>query len=450
MKILVVGAGYVGLVTAACLSSQDNTVVCVDTDPSKIARLEKGIIPIYEPGLKEVVDASIATERLKFADGIKTGLTRLGSDGDVPTLVFIAVGTPQGEDGSADLRYVLAAAKEIGQALTSPAIIINKSTVPVGTADLVKGEVAWQLFQRKCFIDFDVASNPEFLKEGAAIDDFFNPDRIVIGTESEKTREQLLKLYKPYVKHDSQLLTVGVKEAELIKYASNAMLATRISFMNEIANVCDRFGINVEDVRMGMGTDSRIGPAFLRPGCGYGGSCFPKDVQALVRIAQSVGVDPIVLNGVEARNKKQKQYLFEQITVKMGKDLDGRHICVWGLAFKPDTDDMREASSIDLIRALCAAGATVTAHDPVAKEVAEHVFADLLRNSKLVLVADEVQAAQNADAVVLVTEWAQYKKIDFRQVKQTVRQPLIFDGRNHLDPTALKALGFTYSGVGRA
>ena len=450
MNILVVGAGYVGLVTAACLSSKDNTVVCVDTDPSKIARLEKGIIPIYEPGLKEVVDSSIASGRLKFADRIGSGLAKLGSEGDVPNLIFIAVGTPQGEDGSADLRYVLAAAKEIGQELKGPAIIINKSTVPVGTADLVKGEVAWQLFQRKCFIDFDVASNPEFLKEGAAIDDFFQPDRIVIGTESEKTKEQLIKLYKPYVKNDSQLLTVGVKEAELIKYASNAMLATRISFMNEIANVCDRFGINVEDVRMGMGSDSRIGPAFLRPGCGYGGSCFPKDVQALVRIAQSVGVDPIVLNGVEARNKKQKQYLFEQIVAKMGKDLDGRNICVWGLAFKPDTDDMREASSIDLIRALCAAGATVTAHDPVAKEVAEHVFADLLRTGKLTIVDDALAAATKSDAVVLVTEWLQYKQVDFDKLKQTVRQAIIFDGRNHLDPAKLKALGFQYSGVGRA
>lgn len=450
MKILVVGAGYVGLVTAACLSSKDNTVVCVDTDPSKIARLEKGIIPIYEPGLKEVVDGSIASGRLKFADGIKTGLVKLGSDGDVPTLIFIAVGTPQGEDGSADLRYVLAAAKEVGQSLSSPAIIINKSTVPVGTADLVKGEIAWQLFQRKCFIDFDVASNPEFLKEGAAIDDFFNPDRIVIGTESEATKAQLIKLYRPYVKNDSQLLTVGVKEAELIKYASNAMLATRISFMNEIANVCDRFGINVEDVRMGVGSDSRIGPAFLRPGCGYGGSCFPKDVQALVRIAQSVGVDPIVLNGVEARNKKQKQYLFEQIVAKMGKDLDGRKICVWGLAFKPDTDDMREASSIDLIRALCAAGATVAAHDPVAKEVAEHVFADLLRTSKLTIVDTAIRAAEDADAVVLVTEWSEYKQVDFDALKQTLRQPVVFDGRNHLDPVQLKSLGFNYSGVGRA
>ena len=450
MKILVVGAGYVGLVTAACLSSKDNTVVCVDTDPSKIARLEKGIIPIYEPGLKDVVDASIASGNLKFAESINAGFKKLGSDDDVPNLVFIAVGTPQGEDGSADLRYVLAAAKEIGQSLTGSTIVINKSTVPVGTADLVKGEIAWQLFQRKCFIDFDVASNPEFLKEGDAIDDFFNPDRIVIGTESERTKAQLTKLYKPYVKNDNQLLKVGVKEAELIKYASNAMLATRISFMNEIANVCDRFGINVEDVRLGVGSDSRIGPAFLRPGCGYGGSCFPKDVQALVRIAQSVGVDPIVLNGVEARNKKQKQYLFEQIVARMGKDLDGRHICVWGLAFKPETDDMREASSIDLIRALCAAGATVSAHDPVAKEVAEKVFADLIRTQKLTIVDDSLQAAKDADAVVLVTEWADYKKTDFIKLKQMVRQPVIFDGRNHLDPSTLKELGFNYSGVGRA
>ena len=371
-------------------------------------------------------------------------------DGDVPTLIFIAVGTPQGEDGSADLRYVLAAAREIGISLEGPAIVINKSTVPVGTADLVKGEIAWQLFQRKCFIDFDVASNPEFLKEGAAIDDFFKPDRIVIGTQSESTKKQLIKLYQPYVKNDDQLLTVGVKEAELIKYASNAMLATRISFMNEIANICDRFGINVEDVRVGVGSDSRIGPAFLRPGCGYGGSCFPKDVQALVRIAQSVGVDPIVLNGVEARNKKQKQYLFEQIVAKMGKELDGRKICVWGLAFKPDTDDMREASSIDLIRALCGAGATVVAHDPVAREVAERVFSDLVRCSKLQFSDEPLAAATDADAVVVVTEWTQYKQVDFEQLKKIVRQPMIFDGRNHLDPVRLKQLGFTYSGVGRA
>lgn len=450
MKILVVGAGYVGLVTAACLSSKDNIVVCVDTNSNKIARLENGIIPIYEPGLKEVVDASMASGNLKFSDNIKNGLLKLGSDSDTPNLVFIAVGTPQGEDGSADLRYVLGAAKEIGQVLEGPAIVINKSTVPMGTADLVKGEIAWQLFQRKRFIEFDVASNPEFLKEGAAIDDFFNPDRIVIGTESEKTKAQLVRLYQLYVRNASQLLTVGVKEAELIKYASNAMLATRISFMNEIAIVCDRFGINIDDVRAGMGSDTRIGSAFLRPGCGYGGSCFPKDVQALVRIAQSVGVDPIVLNGVEARNKKQKQYLFEQIVTKMGKALDGRKICVWGLAFKPDTDDMREASSIDLIRSLCNAGATVAAHDPVAREVAEHVFADLLRNGKLVLENDPLVAAKAADAVVLVTEWAEYKKVDFKALRVTVKGALFLDGRNHIDPVSLKALGFSYTGIGRA
>ena len=449
MKILVVGAGYVGLVTAACLSSKDNSVVCVDTDASKIARLEKGIIPIYEPGLKEVVDASISAGRLKFAEGIAAGLAKLGDDSASPTLIFIAVGTPQGEDGSADLRYVLAAAKQIGQVLLSSAIIINKSTVPVGTADLVKGEVAWQLFQRKVFIDFDVASNPEFLKEGAAIDDFFNPDRVVIGAEVAKTREKLVALYKPFVKNDSQLLTVGVKEAELIKYASNAMLATRISFMNEIANVCDRFGIDVEDVRLGMGSDSRIGPAFLKPGCGYGGSCFPKDVQALVRIAQSVGIEPMVLNGVESRNKKQKQYLFEQIVARMGKDLTGRRIAVWGLAFKPETDDMREASSIDLIRALCQAGAQVVAHDPVAKVVAESVFADLIRHGRVNLVDDELQATQNADALALVTEWKQYKNIDLNELKRSLKSPIIFDGRNHLDHTAMKQLGFHYAGVGR-
>jgi UDPglucose 6-dehydrogenase len=359
------------------------------------------------------------------------------------------VGTPQGEDGSADLRYVLAAAREIGQHLSRPAIVINKSTVPVGTANSVKGEVAWQLFQRKCFIDFDVASNPEFLKEGAAIEDFFKPDRIVIGTESEQTKAHLIKLYRPYVDDEKRLLTVGVKEAELIKYASNAMLATRISFMNEIANICDRYGIDVEDVRQGVGMDSRIGPAFLRAGCGYGGSCFPKDVQALVRIAQSVGVEPLVLNGVESRNKKQKQYLFEQIVARMGKDLTGRTICVWGLAFKPETDDMREASSIDLIRALCQAGAQVVAHDPVAKEVAEHVFADLLRGGRLTLANQALDATKGADVLVVVTEWKEYRDADFAAVKRHLKTPLVLDGRNHLDPNALKHLGFQYSGIGR-
>lgn len=452
MKILIVGSGYVGLVTAACLSSSNhNLVICVDSDASKISRLKQGVMPIYEPGLKAVVDEAVLANRLFFAEGIRAGLALMeSSPGDLPDLIFIAVGTPQGEDGSADLRYVLAAAREIGQSIKAPAIIINKSTVPVGTADLVKGEIAWQLFQRKLFIDFDVASNPEFLKEGAALEDFFNPDRVVIGAQNDATREQLISLYRPYVRADEQILTVGVKEAELIKYASNAMLATRISFMNEIANVCDRFGINVDDVRAGMGSDSRIGSAFLRPGCGYGGSCFPKDVQALVRIAQSVGVEPLVLSGVEARNKRQKQYLAEQMISRMGKDLDGRRICVWGLAFKPDTDDMREASSIDLIRALCLAGAEVRAHDPVAQDVARHVFADLIRNGKLVIEADPLAAAVGADAIALVTEWAEYQTLDFSAVKASVREAVIFDGRNHLNYELLKELGFQYVGVGRS
>ena len=449
MNILVVGAGYVGLVTAACLASKNNRVVCVDTDPKKLAKLAAGQIPIYEPGLKELVAEAVIHKYLSFELGIKTGLAKIEADQDDPTLVFIAVGTPQGEDGSADLRYVLEAAREIGQHLSRPAIVINKSTVPVGTANAVKGEVAWQLFQRKCFIDFDVASNPEFLKEGAAIEDFFKPDRIVIGTEREQTNAQLTRLYRPYVEDEKRLLTVGVKEAELIKYASNAMLATRISFMNEMANICDRYGIDVEDVRQGMGMDSRIGPAFLRAGCGYGGSCFPKDVQALVRIAQSVGVEPLVLNGVEARNKKQKQYLFEQTVSRMGKDLTGRKICVWGLAFKPETDDMREASSIDLIRALCQAGAHVVAHDPVAGEVAEQIFYDLIRNGRLTLAADPMVAAQGADLVTLVTEWPEYREIDFEALKNIVKTPVIFDGRNHLDSVALKKIGFEYLGIGR-
>lgn len=453
MKILVVGAGYVGLVTAACLSSTQNEVVCVDVDQTRIAMLMRGEIPIYEPGLKEIVESSVSAGHLKFSSSIEAGLKALNPDtvspGATPTLIFIAVGTPQGEDGSADLRYVLAAAKEIGQIIWSPTIVINKSTVPVGTAELVKGQVAWELFQRKCFIDFDVASNPEFLKEGAALDDFFNPDRIVIGAETEATKEQLLSLYKPYVKNEHQILTVGVKEAELIKYASNAMLATRISFMNEIATVCDRFGIDVEAVRQGVGSDSRIGPAFLKAGCGYGGSCFPKDVQALVRIAQSVGVEPMVLNGVESRNKKQKKYLFEKIVSQLGKSLAGKTVCVWGLAFKPDTDDMREASSIDLIQDLCVAGARVVAHDPVANTVAKKVFSDFIRSGHLTIVEEPLAAAQDADCLVLVTEWKQYSAIKPEELKRRLKSLVIFDGRNHLDATAFKQLGFQYSGVGR-
>lgn len=456
MNILVIGAGYVGLVTATCLANASHTVVCVDNDPRKINMLLAGEVPIYEPGLQERLKEVVQNGHLFFAEGIRSGLDRLESQSGLkqtvttePTLIFIAVGTPQGEDGSADLRYVLAAASEIGREINHAAIVINKSTVPVGTGDLVKGEVAWQLFQRKLFIDFDVASNPEFLKEGAALDDFFNPDRVVIGTSNAQTREQLLALYRPFVRQDSQLLCVGIKEAELIKYASNGMLATRISFMNEMATLCDRFDIDVEAVRLGVGSDSRIGPAFLNAGAGYGGSCFPKDVQALIRIAQSVGVDPLLLQGVEARNKKQKQYLFQLLKARLGKSLVGRKIAVWGLAFKPGTDDMREASSISLIGALCAAGAKVTAHDPVAREVAEQVFDIVLRSGQLSLVDDALEATQDAEALVLVTEWPQYRSIAPAQLKAVMAGHLVLDGRNTLDGEAFKEAGFSYAGIGR-
>lgn len=450
MNIIIVGTGYVGLVTGACLAAKGNRVICVDKDQSKLDKLAKGVLPIYEPGLDQVVHEAVAAGQLSFANRLGHALTELPAPpSDQRTLIFIAVGTPQGEDGSADLKYVLAVAREIGQELQQPAIVINKSTVPVGTADLVKGEIAWQLFSRKTFIDFDVVSNPEFLKEGAALDDFFNPDRIVVGTDSPVAKAQMSALYLPFVARPEQLMVVGVKEAELIKYASNAMLATRISFMNEIANVCDRFGIDVEQVRSGVGADSRIGPAFLKSGCGYGGSCFPKDVQALVRIAQSVGVEPFVLNAVEARNKKQKQYLFQGITTRLGVNLHGRQFAVWGLAFKPDTDDMREASSIDLIRALAAAGAKVIVHDPVAGEMASSIFSDLIQDGKLHIAQDAMAAVQGADALVLVTEWNEYKTADFAAVKASLKTPLVFDGRNHLPMHELKALDFEYVGVGR-
>ncbi len=451
MNILVVGAGYVGLVTGACLAAKGNRVICVERDQVKLNKLSSSVLPIYEPNLDNVVRDAMKKGHLSFTSSVKQALAEIPAQGDdYRLLIFIAVGTPQGEDGSADLKYVIDVATEIGQELKQPAIIINKSTVPVGTADLVKGEVAWQLFQRKIFIDFEVVSNPEFLKEGAAIDDFFNPDRIVIGTDNREVEVQLTTLYSPFVSRTSQLVVVGIKEAELIKYASNAMLATRISLMNEIAVVCDRLGVDVDQVRIGVGADSRIGPSFLKAGSGYGGSCFPKDVQALVRTAQSVGVEPLVLSAVEARNKKQKQYLFQRITTRLGSNLQGRQFAVWGLAFKADTDDMREASSIDVIIALAAAGAKVIAHDPIAAESAGGVFAELIQAGKLQIAPDAMDAVQGADALLLVTEWEEYKTSDFTAVKAALKFPLVFDGRNHLPINKLQALGFEYFGVGRS
>ena len=450
MNVIIIGAGYVGLVTATCLASKGNRVICVERNHIKINQLNVGIMPIYEPGLKALVQENMAKGLLSFASTLKQGLDEMPSE-DIENrlLIYIAVGTPQGEDGSADLRYVLEVATEIGQKLKRKAFVINKSTVPVGTADLVRGEIAWQLFQRKEFIDFEVVSNPEFLKEGAALEDFFNPDRIVIGSESSESSIQLTTLYAPFVENLSKILVVGVKEAELIKYASNAMLATRISFMNEIAVVCDRLGVDVDQVQTGVGTDSRIGPFFLKAGCGYGGSCFPKDVQALVRVAQSVGVNPFVLSAVETRNKTQKQYLFEKIISRLGSNLSGRQFAVWGLAFKADTDDMREASSIDVVRALVNAGAKVIAHDPMAAESAGVILKDLLQTAALRIEMNAMTAASGADALLLLTEWDEYKNADFNAVKISLKFPLIFDGRNHLPMAEIKKLGFEYFGIGR-
>lgn len=449
MNILMIGSGYVGLVTGTCLAHSGHNVVCVDNDINKLAKLNTGEAPFYEPGLSELMQQSIAAGKLRFEGSVRSGLDRLHCGGKAPTLIFIAVGTPMGEDGSADLKYVLAVAHEIGQQLDRPAIVINKSTVPVGTAERVQGVVAWQLFQRKTFIDFDVASNPEFLKEGAAISDFLRPDRVILGCGSETAAAQLRALYQPFTERPEQIIQVGVKEAELIKYAANAMLATRISFMNEMAQICDRFGIDIEQVRVGVGSDKRIGPAFLQAGCGYGGSCFPKDVQALARIAHSVGVEPLVLQGVEARNKQQKQYLHKKVIDRFGRHLDGHRFAVWGLAFKPGTDDMREAPSIELIQALIASGATVCAHDPVAMDVARDVFEEAIAAGDLELADSPLAAAAQANAVLLVTEWPEYRQIDLGAVLANMKTPVVLDGRNHLDHAQLRALGFTVTGIGR-
>lgn len=449
MNILMIGSGYVGLVTGTCLAHKGHQVVCIDNDADKLTTLKAGQAPFYEPGLSDLMRQTIDAGKLQFEGSVRAGLDRLPTNASQPTLIFIAVGTPMGEDGSADLKYVLAVAREIGQQLDRPAIVVNKSTVPVGTAAMVQGEVAWQLYQRKTFIDFDVASNPEFLKEGAAIGDFMRPDRVIIGCANDNVAAHLRALYQPFTLGEGQLIQVGVKEAELIKYASNAMLATRISFMNEMANICDRIGIDIDQVRVGVGSDQRIGPSFLQAGCGYGGSCFPKDVQALARIAQSVGVEPLVLQGVEARNKRQKQYLHKKVIDRFGRNLNGHRFAVWGLAFKPGTDDMREAPSIELIQSLIASGATVCAHDPVAADVARDVFSEAMAAGDLEITTSPAAAAAGADAILLVTEWPEYRDVDFASLPPGMKTPVIFDGRNHLNHPQLRALGFTVAGIGR-
>lgn len=443
MNITVVGTGYVGLVTGACFAEMGNVVTCVDIDQGKIERLKKGILPIYEPGLDSIVIKNHDAGRLLFT-------TRLADTMDDNDVFFIAVGTPPGEDGSADLQYVLAVAREIGAHMQRPAIIVDKSTVPVGTADKVRAAIQAELDKRGVAIEFDVASNPEFLKEGKAVDDFMRPDRVIVGCASDKTRAVMSELYEPFIRNHPRLFFMGVRDAEMTKYAANAMLATKISFMNEIATLCEKLDVDVEQVRLGIGSDQRIGYHFIYPGCGYGGSCFPKDVKALIRMAHEQAFEPKVLQAVEDRNDLQKEVLFKKITQHFGTSLQGKTFAVWGLAFKPETDDMREASSKVLISALLQAGAKVQAFDPVAHEVAKHELpAPALQSGQLSLADNQYAALKQADALVLVTEWKPFRHPDFALIKKLLRQPVVFDGRNQYNPKAMREAGFTYSGIGR-
>jgi UDPglucose 6-dehydrogenase len=439
MRVTIFGSGYVGLVTGACLADAGNHVVCVDIDTAKVERLKRGELPIYEPGLEPMVKRGMEAGRLEFTTDIPAGVAH-------GLFQFIAVGTPQDEDGSADLKYVLAVARSIGEHLSDYRIIVDKSTVPVGTADRVRMEIQSVLGRRGVAVEFDVASNPEFLKEGAAIEDFMKPDRIVVGTDNPRTAELLRALYEPFNRSHDRVLVMDVRSAELTKYAANAMLATKISFMNELANVAERVGADIENVRRGIGSDPRIGYHFIYPGCGYGGSCFPKDVQALAASSAAVDFDAELLKAVENVNKRQKQVLFRKINQYFGGDLKGKTIAVWGLAFKPNTDDMREASSRDLVEALWAAGAKVRAYDPVAMEEAGRLYGE---RGDLVLCERAEAALEGADALAVVTEWREFRSPDFEEIKQLLKTPVIFDGRNIYDPKLMERLNIDYFGVGR-
>jgi UDPglucose 6-dehydrogenase len=444
MNLTVVGTGYVGLVTGTCFAEMGHSVTCVDVDSRKVENLKKGVLPIYEPGLDAMVERNAREGRLTFT----TSLPDAMQSSDV---FFIAVGTPPGEDGSADLQYVLAVAREIGAHMDRYAVVIDKSTVPVGTAEKVRATIDGELERRGRVIDFDVVSNPEFLKEGAAIADFMKPDRIVIGAESERAVELMRELYAEFTRSRDRLLIMGIRDAEMTKYVANAMLATKISFMNEIANLCDRMGVDVENVRTGIGSDSRIGYYFIYPGCGYGGSCFPKDVKALIRMAAAHDFQPRVLEAVEARNEEQKGYLFGKISAHYGANLEGRVFGLWGLAFKPGTDDMREAPSKVLLEQLIQAGARVRAYDPVAMDVArEELPREWFNDGLVTLVDHQYGALEGADALALVTEWRPFRHPDFDAMRRLMRpDPVIFDGRNQYQPENMEADGFVYYGVGR-
>jgi UDPglucose 6-dehydrogenase len=439
VKVTVFGSGYVGLVTGACFAEAGNHVVCVDIDANKVARLQQGDIPIHEPGLDVLVKRNFEKGRLRFTtdaeEGVHHGLFQ-----------FIAVGTPPEEDGSADLSHVLAVAETIGRHMTDYRIVVDKSTVPVGTADKVRERIDQTLGERAVKIEFDVVSNPEFLKEGAAIGDFMKPDRVVVGTDNPRTAELLKSLYDPFTRNRDRMIVMDVRSAELTKYAANAMLATKISFMNEIANLAERMGADIEKVRVGIGSDPRIGYSFIYPGMGYGGSCFPKDVKALVHSAGEHAFDARLLKAVEAVNKQQKQVLFEKIHAFFGGQLDGRTIAVWGLAFKPNTDDMREAPARELIEALWGAGAKVRAYDPVAMGEAARLYG---QRDDLALCTDAEAALIGADVLAIVTEWQEFRSPDFDTIRDSLSSKAVFDGRNLYEPSLVRSFGLKYHGIGR-
>ncbi|UOQ67203.1 UDP-glucose dehydrogenase family protein [Hymenobacter volaticus] len=436
MKVAVVGTGYVGLVTGTCFAEVGMDVTCIDIDQKKIDNLKQGILPIYEPGLEEMVTRNVSAGRLHFTTNLGEGI----KDCDV---AFIAVGTPPGEDGSADLKYVLAVARGIGENMNGYTVVVTKSTVPVGTAAKVHNELTQALEKRGANIEFDVASNPEFLKEGAAIDDFLKPDRIVVGVSSERAEEVMSKLYKPFLLNGHPIIFMDIPSAEMTKYAANSMLATKISFMNDIANLCEIMGADVNMVRKGIGSDARIGTKFIYPGIGYGGSCFPKDVKALIKTAAENGYQMQVLQAVESVNEAQKEVLFDKVKKHFGGELEGRKIAVWGLSFKPKTDDMREAPSLVIIEKLLAHGCSVSVYDPVAIPEAKHSLGDTVKYAK-----DQFEALVDADALLVVTEWPEFRSPSFEVVGKLLKQKVIFDGRNIYDPQEMKEIGFAYHCIG--
>jgi UDPglucose 6-dehydrogenase len=436
MKIAIIGTGYVGLVTGTCFAEMGVDVTCVDLIQSKIENLKKGILPIYEPGLEDMVQRNFNAGRLKFTTNLMSCLNSVD-------VVFSAVGTPPDEDGSADLKYILEVARTIGANINRYILVVTKSTVPVGTAQMVKAAIQNELDKRNLIIDFDIASNPEFLKEGDAIDDFMKPDRVVVGVETERAKELMTRLYHPFMMNNFRMIFTDVPSAEMIKYAANSMLATRISFMNDIANLCEKVGANVNMVRKGIGADSRIGSKFLYPGCGYGGSCFPKDVKALIKTAENLGYNMRVLKAVEEVNEIQKSILFEKLLNYYNGNIQGKKIALWGLSFKPETNDMREATSLVLIDLIINAGATVIAYDPIAFEESKHIIGD-----KIVYALDMYEAVLEADALLLITEWKEFRMPSWAVLKKTMQKALVIDGRNIYDKNDLQEVGITYFGIG--